>query len=270
MFGRYINGLDYLTGANTLDVASLGIDTSFLTVDEALLSDAYGKIHGELQIKNGTQVDGIRADGSFGQHDGVLYNGNYGKEFINAILNVEIQAAGTQLTANSASQNAFATLFEGNRWMIYRNAFANVLHWDFRQQSALGRFISFPVIDNQPTANIGMNLTRIKDLGQRWSSDALINFADSLCGIGSNANAGSFVGNKMFFANDYMVHRGSKYVSTLKMFYKRTMNTECVNTQNPFGFHLADGVLRTYLRGDEYEDIAASWDWDLIPGTTVD
>lgn len=36
------------------------------------------------------------------------------------------------------------------------------------------------------------------------------------------------------------------------------------------GFHLADGTLYTYLQGDEYEDIAAAWDWNLIPGTTVD
>ncbi|KAG5648020.1 hypothetical protein DXG03_007054 [Asterophora parasitica] len=38
----------------------------------------------------------------------------------------------------------------------------------------------------------------------------------------------------------------------------------------PLGFHLADGAFHTYLRGDEYEDIAAAWDWNLIPGTTVD
>lgn len=33
---------------------------------------------------------------------------------------------------------------------------------------------------------------------------------------------------------------------------------------------MADGALRTYLLGDEYEDIAAAWDWNLIPGITVD
>ena len=37
-----------------------------------------------------------------------------------------------------------------------------------------------------------------------------------------------------------------------------------------FGFHLSDGTLYTYLTGDEYEDIAASWDWNLIPGITTD
>ena len=28
--------------------------------------------------------------------------------------------------------------------------------------------------------------------------------------------------------------------------------------------------MYTYLQGNEYEDIAAAWDWNLIPGTTVD
>lgn len=54
------------------------------------------------------------------------------------------------------------------------------------------------------------------------------------------------------------------------MFSTRTQNTECTNSQNPFGFHLSDGTVYTYLQGNEYEDIFAAWDWNLIPGTTVD
>jgi len=84
------------------------------------------------------------------------------------------------------------------------------------------------------------------------------------------ANTGKIIGNRNFYSNDYMVQRGPGYVSTLKMYSTRTKNTECVNSQNPLGFHLADGTLYTYLQGDEYEDIAAAWDWNLIPGTTVD
>lgn len=34
--------------------------------------------------------------------------------------------------------------------------------------------------------------------------------------------------------------------------------------------HLADGATYTYIRGDEYEDSFAAWDWDHIPGTTID
>lgn len=54
------------------------------------------------------------------------------------------------------------------------------------------------------------------------------------------------------------------------MYSSRTTSTECVNSQNPYGFHLADGTTYTYRVGNEYEDIAAAWDWNLIPGTTVD
>ena len=65
------------------------------------------------------------------------------------------------------------------------------------------------------------------------------------------------------------------------MYSNRTKNTECLNNQNVsiifslrslnhetdclrqiLGFHLSDGTVYTYLKGNEYEDIAASWDWN--------
>lgn len=96
-FDHNINGVGFLTGANTLDVAKIGIDQALLTYNVTLLTDAYRRVHLELQIKNGIKIDGIRADGSFGlsiitchwrelylrltigQHAGILYNGNYGQ-----------------------------------------------------------------------------------------------------------------------------------------------------------------------------------------------
>lgn len=98
-FDHNINGVGFLTGANALDVAKIGIDNSLLNYNVSLLTDAYRRVHTELQIKNGIQVDGIRADGSFGtayfsllkdiflkcrqsgQHGGMLYNGNYGEYY---------------------------------------------------------------------------------------------------------------------------------------------------------------------------------------------
>ncbi|KDQ63719.1 polysaccharide lyase family 8 protein [Jaapia argillacea MUCL 33604] len=266
-YGSFGSGQSFLAGANILDIAKVGIDDGLLTNNISLLSDAFGRIHNEVVIHNAVAADGIRPDGSFGQHVGVLYNGNYGMVYTNDVLGIEIEAGGTTFAANSTSRNAFAVLIDGDQWMIFRNVITGVLHWDF---SALGRFISFPVIDDQPTANIGINLTQVLQLGQEWSSNTLINAYYSLSKNTTDANAGALKGNRMFYNNDYMVHRGAKYVSTLKMYSTRTQNTECVNTQNPLGFHLADGTLYTYLRGDEYEDIAASWDWYLIPGITVD
>jgi len=78
-FYRTLNGVGPLTGANALDVASLAIDWSLYARNTTLADDAYTKVHQELPIRNEVRSDGIRADGSYGQHTGLLYNGNYGK-----------------------------------------------------------------------------------------------------------------------------------------------------------------------------------------------
>ncbi|KAJ2927182.1 hypothetical protein H1R20_g9933, partial [Candolleomyces eurysporus] len=279
-----INGVAYLTGANTLDVGKISTDGALLANNATMLADAYRRIHNELTIRNDIKADGIRADGSFGQHGGVLYNGNYGKDYSNAVLDLEIASAGTQFAAGSDSRHALETLFDGNKWMIYANSLTQVLHFDI---STIGRMITFPVVDNQASGSIQMNLTTVLELGRLWASDILTRFATDLLPNSTSANSGNLIGNKFFYTNDYMVsgailagkvkrtdfsqvHRGPKYVSTLKMYSKRTSNTECVNAQNPLGFHLSDGTLYTYLQGDEYEDISAAWDWDLIPGITTD
>ncbi|KAJ7254073.1 polysaccharide lyase family 8 protein [Mycena haematopus] len=262
------NQVGVLTGANALDVAKIGIDLALLTVNVSLLTDAYSRVHSQMVLTTPDRADGIRPDGSFGQHTGIIYNGNYGKDFTNDIVDLEVEAGGTQFQVTPAGQTAFATLFGGDAWMIYYNALTQVLHWDF---SVLGRFISFPTADfTQATGSILLNLTKIGVLGEEWGSDALVNFSTSLSGNFTTANAGNLQGNRMFYDNDYMVQRGASYVTTLRMFSTRSTNTECTNLANPFGFHLSDGSLRTYLQGNEYEDIAAAMDWNLIPGITTD
>ncbi|KAI0348044.1 polysaccharide lyase family 8 protein [Trametopsis cervina] len=265
--GRSVNQLGVATGANLLDIARVGIDGALLVGNVSQLTDAYRRVHGEAVVQGAVRADGIRADGSFGQHGGVLYNGNYGKDYANDVLLLEIVAGGTEFAAGPNNENAFATLVDGDRWMIYRNVLTKVLHWDF---SALGRFISFPVIDAQATGSININITEISQLGALWNSSTLTSVASALASNSSTANVGDVRGNRMFFANDYMVQRGPGYMTSVKMYSNRTKNGECLNDQNPLGFHLSDGTVYTYQSGDEYEDIAAAWDWNLIPGTTVD
>ncbi|TCD71497.1 hypothetical protein EIP91_008878 [Steccherinum ochraceum] len=270
-YGTFIGGIvggAAVTGANTLDIATIGIDNGLLASNATLLSDAFNRVHTEVVVQNKVRVDGIHADGSFSQHDGILYNGNYGKDYsTNDAVALEIEAADTRYQANNASRDAFQALIDGDQWMIYRNTLTNVLHWDF---SALGRFLVLPVADGQATAQINLNLTQIQVLGQLWESDTLTQVYNGLVKNTTDANAGELVGNRMFYANDYMVHRGPGYVTSVRMYSSRTRSSECVNSQNPFGFHLADGTVYTYLNGNEYEDISAAWDWNLIPGTTVD
>ncbi|TRM67129.1 polysaccharide lyase family 8 protein [Schizophyllum amplum] len=266
-YAAFAQGQGYLTGANVLDLARIGADEALLTDDTGLLNDAYSRVHGQLVYSNEVKNDGIKADGSFQQHGGLLYNGNYGNVFAKDVLQFETDAAQTQYAADEDELSVFASLLDSDRWMIFYNQVTSKMHWDF---SALPRFIVFPVADNQPTSGIGINITGVAELGRLSGNEVISNVATSLQGDSEGANAGKLDGNRMFYANDYMVHRGESYVSTLKMYSSRTKNTECTNSANPFGFHLADGTLYTYVQGNEYEDIAAAWDWDLIPGITVD
>ncbi|KAF8484382.1 chondroitin AC/alginate lyase [Gautieria morchelliformis] len=257
----------FLVGANALDVSSIGIALGLLSDNASIVADAYDRVHNEVQAQSGFQLDGIQQDGSFSQHQGLLYNGNYGKDYSNDALELEIEAGGTRFAATGPSRTAFENLMNASQWMIYQNTVTGVLHWDF---STEGRFISFPVIDAQATGSLNINLTEIQELGTLWDSSILHGVYADLTATTATANVGHLLGNRHFWNNDYMVTRGTSYVSTLKMYSSRTRNAECTNSQNPVGFHLADGTTYTYLTGDEYEDIAAAWDWNMIPGTTVD
>ena len=105
----------------------------------------------------------------------------------------------------------------------------------------------------------GGYLTDSQALGELWNSSTLLDVYQSLERNVASANAVHLLGNRVFPDNDYVVQRGKNYVTTLKMYSNRTVNTECTNSENPLGFHLADFTLYTYLKGDEYEDIAGGW-----------
>lgn len=76
-------------------------------------------------------------------------------------------------------------------------------------------------------------------------------------------------GNRHFWTSDYMVHRRTGYLTSVKMFSTRTLNSELVNGEGLKSAHLSDGVNFIYRRGDEYRDIFPAWDWTLLPGTTA-
>jgi hypothetical protein len=82
----------WLVGANLLDIASIGIALGVLTDNSSVVTDAYARVHGEVQVKTGFQIDGILEDGSFGQHSGLLYNGICVSRSINRIFDARIQA----------------------------------------------------------------------------------------------------------------------------------------------------------------------------------
>jgi len=78
-YDTFYEGKGFLAGANILDVAKIGVDLALLTSNTTLITEAYSRINAEIVIQAGVMIDGIKPDGSFGQHAGLLYNGNYGR-----------------------------------------------------------------------------------------------------------------------------------------------------------------------------------------------
>jgi hypothetical protein len=94
-----------------------------------------------------------------------------------------------------------------------------------------------------------MNISEVQQLGEEWNSTVLLEFSSTISANTTDANVGELHGNRMFFANDYMVGRvcsfapvlltlvpkvtrGPGYVTTVRMYSNRTINTECLNFQN--------------------------------------
>lgn len=136
--------------------------------------------------------------------------------------------------------------------MIFRNIVTGTLHWDFvgfvcdsnmvKSLKQMVVFISLPLEDSlafpystfselcftlfqfifqsplydRATGGIKINLTEVLQLGQEWSSQPLIEFANSLLNNSTNANAGNLVGNRMFYANDYMARNDTISVYTYR------------------------------------------------------
>lgn len=67
-----------------MDVADVGVLTGLLKYFGGMgggaeeILNAYSRAHDEVVVKTGLRVDGIQEDGSFSQHQGVLYNGECG------------------------------------------------------------------------------------------------------------------------------------------------------------------------------------------------
>ncbi|GAA5809430.1 hypothetical protein MFLAVUS_002838 [Mucor flavus] len=266
---RNLRTISVLTGANLLEVSSIGINLALLNEDSAMLKVALDAFYDGVFINPTPAGDGIQSDGSFMQHAGLLYNGNYGKDYINDLLSVFIETKGTNLVPPPEVQTAFETLLSGTEWMVMADTKLNKLMW---QYSVIGRMVSFRYSDGQASGGVAIDISKISEGSEGWETESKIDaITDRLNAPHTeDANQGDLVGTRYFYNADYMVHRAPDYVTTMKMYSSRTINSECLNTQNPFGFHLSDGSILNYLTGDEYVDTFGAWNWDLVPGITVD
>lgn len=196
-----------MTGANLLDMSSIGISLSLLNDDPVLLQNALNKFYNGVFINPMTFGDGIQSDGSFMQHAGLLYNGNYGKDYINALISVFIETKGTSLVPSREVQIAFETLLSGSEWMIMADAKLNKLLW---QYSAIGRMISFKYPDKMSSGGVAIDIKKVEKSAEGWDTEAALDAITNRLSAShaKNSNQGDLIGTRYFYNADYMVNSG--------------------------------------------------------------
>lgn len=198
--------LSRFTGANMLDVASVGIALGLFTENADTVQDALEHFYGAVSIVSKATGDGIQPDGSFMQHAGLLYNGNYGKDFINDLISVFIETKGTSVAPDNNVQSAFDTLLDGTEWMIIGDTRLKKLLW---QHSTIGRMVSFKYSDGQASGGVAIDIAGIEEGVEGWKIKDEINEITGRLQqpTTKTANQGDLVGTRYFYNADYLVSR---------------------------------------------------------------
>lgn len=245
------------TGANTTDVCNYIMNAAIVDQNTTTINQVMGIIAGAISISSGDKSEGIQPDYGFNQHTGYgrqLYLANYGKEYINGIINFITLTAGTSFQATSDKITIFENFFLNNvSWVVYRN---------MMDQNQYGRFPQMNYYTIFPTY---LSKLISANTPQKASLQSLYNWMTR-----STATNATNVqqGNKMFWRYDYMVHKGANYFVTSRMTSTRTVGCESGYADGHSNYYTGAGVNYLYVTGSERSEILADQNWRRLPGIT--
>lgn len=238
------------TGQNLVWYATQTVQRGCLRESPADVNTGLDAIKNEVVITTG---EGIQPDFSFHQHGPQLYNGGYGRGFLNDVSYWVHMSRGLSFGFSAAKIDILSGLIlDGTQWMVRRG------NLDFACQ---GREISRP--NNGRASSFGTALTRMADLGTARQAE-LQAFNDHVQGDNDSA----LTGDRHFWRADYHAHRRPGYHASVKMCSDRTTGTEFMNNENRQGYYLPFGATVFLRTGDEYYNVYPIWDWAHVPGVT--
>lgn len=255
------------TGANLVWGVSIQALRGLIQNDADATAQSFNRMWEEVKV---TQAEGIQPDHSFHQHGDQFYSGGYGLAYAQDLSRFASYSWGTpfQIPADKMEiLNGY--ILDGEQWLMHGSRFdysacgreivrkgktAVPHNWTSGPISpvgaAYGFFNSVSLLSKQPIPR----QAELKTFIARMSG----NMNDPL------------IGNRHFWCSDYMAHHEKGWMSSVRMFSSRLLNTEIVNEEGKKSQHLADGCNLIYVDGNEYFDIFPVWDWMKIPGTTAE
>ncbi len=241
-----------MTGQNLVWVTEITAGRGVLEHDAELVTKAYQRIAKEIRID---LSEGIQPDYSFHQHGPCLYSHGYGAGFITDCSRIAANLDGTSMAFPQEKIDLLTHLvLDGTQWMTRGSA------TDF---GAEGREITRKGQSTSHLLSAASSLLKLKT-GRKEELRQLIARASD------KEDAPPLVGNRHFWRADMMTHHRPDYYASARMHSRRLANTDGpANSEGLLSHHLADGCFVLMQTGKEYHDIFGVWDWQKIPGTTV-
>ena len=241
-----------MTGQNLIWVAEITIIRGVLENNPCLLDSAFKRIADEIKI---TTEEGIQPDFSFHQHGACLYNHGYGSEFAADCSWLARIAAGTQFAFAQEKINILSSyVLDGSQWMAYGVA---------EDYGADGREIARPGQNARYLFGVANDLLQLPTGREKE--------LQSLAARTTNREAAPLQGNRHFWKSDIMTHLRKTFYTSARMYSTRVYNTDGPsNSEGLKSHYIAEGCNFLFVSGDEYQDIFPVWDWQKIPGTTVE
>ncbi len=247
-----------MTGANLVELARNVILRGCIEDSPELVAAAFARVAREIRVTSG---EGIQPDGSFHQHGACLYVGGYGAVYAENCARLAHLAHGTRFTFSEDKIRILSEfILDGMQWMIYRGEF------DF---GAFGRSISRPdAAHNWVSAFVLPASGHMSQIPSERQAEFKV-LAERLAGAAPAG--GEPVGNRFFWRSAFVVHRRPGYYLSARMLRSGLANTDTPsNSEGIRSHHLSDGATCLFVRGGEYDRIYPVWDWERIPGTTVE
>jgi chondroitin AC lyase len=253
-----------LDGANLAYQAPMAMIDGLLRGNTGRIRDVVNRVTTELYRYSG---EGINRDLSFYQHKLAgkynYYSGSYGLVFARDISRVMNWAGGTTYAfAPWAVDQEVHFILDGLAWQTRGDAL------DIPSQ---GRSIARPGWPTGAPYILRNAMADLASLGRR--TDELLAGIDRYDNGVSDTNYLS--GNKSFWMSDTMANQRPAMLTTVRMLSNRVVRPETAAGENRLGFFEGDGFTMFVQDGDEFgqrggPEIMQAWDWQRLPGTTVE
>lgn len=242
------------TGANRADIAVHYLLRGALTGDGQSIRTAVQQAFSTLGY---TTAEGFQHDGSYRQHGPQLYIAGYGTAMVHAIARITAAVRGTPYAATAEQLEPLCRFMAGT--------YPRVIRGRYTLYNAGGRSLARKDALDAHEAVLTYEKMKLIDAPNAAVYDAAI------ARIRGESPPGFALPEQCthFWRSDYTLYTAPAYTFDVRTVSVRSYRNENGNDENTAGYFLADGAYSIAIRGDEYYNIFPTWDFAMIPGTTV-